>query len=62
MHSPKERIITMQRTLNTLKTLYKDKRITPQQYRTYKGQILSGNVEGCIKGLQRKGLMKGVGD
>ena len=50
----------MQKTLNTLKALYKDNRITRQQYRTYKGQVLAGDVEGCLKGLQRKKLVKGV--
>lgn len=52
----------MKETLCTLKTLLNDKRITKQQYRTYKGQVLAGDVEGCLKGLQRKRLAKGVGD
>ena len=37
--------------LNHLKTL--KKQLTPQQFRTIRGQILSGNIEGAIKGLQR---------
>lgn len=47
----------MQETINILKTLKAGKKITLQQYRTYKGQVLSGNINGCIKGLQRKGLL-----
>ena len=52
----------MKETLRTLKTLLNDNQITKQQYRTYKGQVLAGDVEGCMKGLQRKRLVKGVGD
>lgn len=38
----------------TLKKLKKHKRFfTPQQYRTLKGQILSGDVEGAIKGMHK---------
>lgn len=33
-------------------------KLTPQQYRTLKGQILAGDVEGAEKGLQR--LLKRV--
>lgn len=29
------------------------KYLTPQQYRTIKGQVLAGDVEGAIKGLKR---------
>ena len=48
----------MDETLELLKTLKMGKKITLQQYRTYKGQVLSGNIEGCRKGLKRKGLIK----
>lgn len=41
-----------------LKDLKKEKKITLQQYRTYKGQILSGDQEGAIRGLKRKGLIR----
>lgn len=47
----------MKETLRTLKTLLNDNRITKQQYRTYKGQVLAGDVDGCLKGLQRKRLI-----
>ena len=47
----------MKETLRTLKILLNDNRITKQQYRTYRGQVISGNIEGCIKGLQRKRLV-----
>lgn len=50
----------MKKTLRTLKTLLNDNRITKQQYRTYKGQVLAGDIEGCLKGLQKKRLVKGV--
>ena len=29
------------------------KHLTAQQYRTLKGQILSGNIEGAMKGLEK---------
>lgn len=28
-------------------------RLTPQQYRTIRGQILAGNIDGAMKGLQK---------
>lgn len=31
----------------------KREQLTPQQYRTIKGQILSGNIPGALKGLNR---------
>ena len=31
--------------------------LTKQQYRTFKGQILSGDVNGAIIGLKRKQLI-----
>ena len=40
-----------------LKQLLVQRKINQQQWRTYLGQVRSGNVEGCIKGLQRKGLI-----
>lgn len=40
-----------------LKELKKQNKITLQQYRTFKGQILSGDKDGAIRGLKRKGLI-----
>lgn len=41
-------------TEDALKELRKHKRLlSPQQMRTIKGQILSGNVEGALKGLRK---------
>ena len=40
-----------------LKQLLKDRKITQQQYRTYKGQVTSNNEIGCITGLKRKHLI-----
>ena len=42
-----------------LKDLLVQRKINQQEWRTYLGQIRSGNEEGCIKGLQRKGLLNG---
>ena len=44
-------------TLKLLKQLYKDKKINSQQYKTYKGQVLHGDVKGCLTGLKRKKLI-----
>lgn len=44
-------------TLKILKRLFKEGRINIQQYRTYKGQVLSGNEEACLVGLRRKKLI-----
>lgn len=43
--------------MQTLKQLLNDRKITQQQYRTYKGQAVHGDVSGCIKGLMRKHLI-----
>lgn len=40
-----------------LKGLLKENKITKQQFRTFKGQILSGDVNGAIIGLKRKQLI-----
>ena len=47
----------MQETLKLLKQLLQTNKITKQAYRTYKGQVISGNIDGCLKGLQRKHLI-----
>ena len=44
-------------TIKLLKELKRDRKITIQQYRTFKGQVLSGNEAGCLKGLQRMKLI-----
>lgn len=44
-------------TIKLLKRLLKEKKINKQQFRTYRGQVLSGNEEGCLVGLSRKGLI-----
>lgn len=43
-----------------LRLLKKHKAITRQEFNTYKGQILSGNPDACIRGLKRKGLIKEI--
>ena len=45
------------RIIKLLKSLRRNGRITWQQYSTYKGQVLSGNIDGCIKGLERKKMI-----
>lgn len=37
------------------------KHLTPQQYRTLKGQVIAGDTDGALKGL-RKLLRKNGGD
>lgn len=44
-------------TIKLLKKLKRDRKITMQQYRTFKGQVLSGNEAGCLKGLERMKLI-----
>lgn len=45
------------KTIELLKQLLAEKKITKQAFRTYKGQVLSGDEAACIKGLKRKGLV-----
>ena len=47
----------MKEVLETLKSLLREGKITRQAYRTYKGQVINGNIDGCLKGLQRKHLI-----
>lgn len=42
---------------DVLKNLYRSNRINKQQYRTYKGQVSSGNTKACLVGLMRKKLI-----
>lgn len=43
--------------MKILKQLKTDKKINTQEFKTYRGQVLSGDKEGCLKGLKRKGLI-----
>lgn len=38
--------------------LKKDRKITLQQFNTYRGQVIHGDEIGCIKGLKRKHLIE----
>lgn len=38
----------------------KNSKVTPQQYRTLKGQALSGDLEAAIKGLNKIKYRKGA--
>ena len=44
-------------TIKVLKQLKRENKITTQAYRTYIGQIRSGNELACIKGMMRKKLI-----
>lgn len=48
----------MSNTIKLLQQLLKDGKITRQQFRTYKGQVMHGDEIGCIKGLKRKHLIE----
>lgn len=43
--------------IKKLKEMKNEKLINQQQYKTYKGQILSGNMEAALVGMRRKGLI-----
>lgn len=43
--------------LQLLKELLEKNTINIQQYRTYKGQVLSGQLSACLKGMKRKKLI-----
>ena len=43
--------------IDLLKSLLKENRINQQQFKTYRGQVLSGNVSACIVGMKRKHLI-----
>ena len=40
-----------------LKKLKKENKITTQQFKTFKGQVLNGDASGCLKGLKRMKLI-----
>ena len=44
-------------TIKVLKQLKRENKITAQAYKTYIGQIRSGNELACIKGMMRKKLI-----
>lgn len=44
-------------TVSLLKKLKRENKITTQAYKTYIGQIRSGNELACIKGIMRKKLI-----
>ena len=44
-------------TVSLLKELKCENKITTQAYKTYMGQIRSGNELACIKGMMRKKLI-----
>lgn len=41
-----------------LRLLKKNRVITSQEFKTYRGQILAGEEDAAIKGLKRKGLIE----
>lgn len=44
--------------LEMIRMLFRDGRITKQEMKTYRGQVLSGNGEAAIVGMRRKKLIK----
>ena len=44
-------------TVKLLKQLKRENKITTQAYKTYMGQIRSGDVIACIKGMKNKKLI-----
>lgn len=42
------------KTLKMLKALYKEGKITKQQLKTYRGQVLHGDEEAALIGMRRK--------
>lgn len=44
-------------TMKMLRQLKKENKITAQQFKTYKGQVIHGDEIGCIKGLKRKRII-----
>ena len=47
----------MNKTILLLKQLLKNRQITKQQFKTFKGQVLYGDEEGCLRGLKRLNLI-----
>jgi hypothetical protein len=47
----------MNKTIMLLKRLLQIGRISKQQFKTFKGQVLHGDEEGCLKGLKRLNLI-----
>lgn len=43
--------------IGVLNRLLLEKKLSRQQYNTYKGQVIHGDGIGCIKGLKRKHLI-----
>lgn len=58
------RYLRAHKVLTELREKYLKRRITPQQYRTLRGQALAGDVDGAVKGLAnvlRDREMEGMG-
>ena len=47
------RYVTAHAILTELRNNYRKRRITPQQYKTIRGQAIAGDLDGAIKGLGR---------
>ena len=55
------RYLRAHRVLTELRSRYLKGQITPQQYRTIRGQAVAGDVDGATKGLTRivRGMYEG---
>ena len=47
------RYLRAHKVLTELREKYLKRRITPQQYRTLRGQAIAGDIDGAMKGLAR---------
>ena len=47
----------MHKTIMLLKSMLRDGRISKQQFKTFKGQVIHGDEAGCIRGLKRLNLL-----
>ena len=47
------RFLRAHKVLTDLRNKYLRHRITPQQYKTLRGQAISGDIDGAVKGLAK---------
>ena len=52
-----DQVLVRKNLVNNVTNIEYLKKINSQQYKTYKGQVLHGDVKGCLTGLKRKKLI-----
>lgn len=45
--------------LERIKAAHRDHQLTRQQYRTLRGQVFAGDIDGAVKGLRKLQLLQG---